>query len=199
MALFRKTYCPLNWHIYRSAKVLDRTCTFLGQFFYLSKVDLTKTQKGGEKTWNRSEEKVNRLCFFSFGKGKRRKRTYSNSKDSGKENSVFQQLFIFGAFSFVSSFVPVVKFFSRWTHVEGKRLRHVRFEPATTFSNGKGKKSKWKCWRYAWNWWGVNLRKACHPPPAVTWKVRVLLRGCSVIFQLRSWVSSLLWRNINNN
>lgn len=148
MAPFRLPYCPLNWPIYRSTKFLDWTRAF-GQLLYLTKVELTKTQKGGEKkTWSRSEEKVDRLyrtAYSAFSVSERsegKRRIYSNRKDRVKENSIFQQLFLLGAVSSVilGSFFPLVfKFFSCWTHVEGKRSRHVWFEPGT-FSNGKGEK-----------------------------------------------------------
>lgn len=59
--------------------------------------------------------------------------------------------------------------FPCWTHVKGTLLRRVC---SNRFPTARGGESKWKCWRYAWNWWGVNLRKASRRHPAVIWKVR---------------------------
>lgn len=35
----------------------------------------------------------------------------------------------------------------------------------------KPNSNKWKCWRFAWNWWVANRRKGFPLPPAATWKV----------------------------
>lgn len=159
-----------------------------GTLLFLTEVELSKSQGGGKKTWRRSEEKVGRLCRTAFSVSDRReenKRVYSSWKDRGKENKyISAPTFWIGALSpFVRFFFSCVWFFFSLLL---DTCRGVTFWETSDLNSKKvskreGKESKWKCWRYAWNWWGVNLRKASRPPPAVTWKVRIFCDGCCVI------------------
>ena len=82
--------------------------------------------------------------FPGLGKGQAEKEDFTGTEKSGKDNIILQQVLLLGA---VASFVVfsvllMYKVFACWTHVEGKRSRHISFEPVTTISSGKGKKGK---------------------------------------------------------
>lgn len=191
MAPFRRHNCPLNWHIYRLSKLAEKNCAF-GWLLYPSKLELSKSPKakeGKKKTWSRSEAKVDRLCrtadsAFSVSESEEKKRIYSNWKDRGKENQCISTLIL--AWCWIS-FCQFFFFSCVWIFLLLDTCRGETFVGRLIWTSNntfqqEGKESKWKCWRYAWNWWGVNLRKASRPPPAVTWKVRIFCDGCSVVF-----------------
>lgn len=85
------------------------------------------------------------MVFFScLGKEQAEKEDFTATEKSGIENIIFQQVLLLGAVAsfVVFSFLLMYKIFACWTHVEGKRSRHISFEPVTTISSGKGKKGK---------------------------------------------------------
>lgn len=98
MAPFRLPFCPLNWHIYRSTKLLDQTWAFFFFFWYLlylyKKVALTKKthkQKRGKKHGAAQKRKLidfagQQIPAFSVSEtSEEAKRIYSNWKDKGEE------------------------------------------------------------------------------------------------------------------
>lgn len=78
--------------------------------------------------------------LFLFRKVLRRKRIFA-TESKERKTPVFFLLGHISAWCRLFSFYLVFEFFSCWTHVEGKRSRDVSFEPATTFSSGKGRKA----------------------------------------------------------
>lgn len=121
-----------------------------------------KNQCGGKKTWRRSKERVGRLCrsadSFCFGKEWEEKQGFTAA---GKTTKLVYFCFFYFLLLHTcrgTANLNKIKLFKR-----------------------EGKEIKWKCWRYAWNWWGVNLKKAFRRPPAVIWKVRINCDDCGVV------------------
>lgn len=162
MAPLRLPCCPLNWHIEQAFG--SNPCFRI----IVAKKSEANSKPGkpvrGEK--KHGDARKRELVDFAG------QWTLSVSESSEKKKQLERRK--------PNEYILVFSFFSSWTHVERKQLRDVRVEQETNFFKREGKEIKWKCWRYAWNWWGVNLRKAFRHPPAVIWKVRINCDDCGV-------------------
>lgn len=140
MAPLRRPYCPHNWPICRSAKILDQTGAS-GQLLKPRETGAYQNpKKGGKKTWSHSNRKLTDFTGQrAWGGG-----LTANWKDRVKEQWLVTAFFTWGFYLFISCLLNIF-FLCLWTHVKRETLKGTSdFIQGQRFPAGRDKHKQMK-------------------------------------------------------